>query len=35
LISMFIAVGILANIARFLPEESRANIRLLGRGKFT
>jgi len=34
LISMFIAVGILMNIARFLPEESRTNIRLLGKGKF-
>jgi cell division protein FtsW (lipid II flippase) len=34
LISMFIAVGILMNIARFLPKESRTNIKLLGRGKF-
>lgn len=33
LVSMFIAVGMLMNIARFLPEETRTNIQLLERGK--
>ncbi len=34
LVSMFIAVGMLMNIARFLPEESRTNIQLLEKGRW-
>jgi cell division protein FtsW (lipid II flippase) len=34
LVSMFVAVGMLMNIARFLPEESRTNIQLLGKGRY-
>ncbi len=34
LLSMFIAVGMLMNIARFLPEENRTNIQLLEKGRW-
>ena len=34
LLSMFIAVGFLMNIARFLPDESRTTYELVEKGRY-